>query len=128
DGGLVEGSWTEGYFSTGQTACGDLIGESLDNISLFHFMHGYHNHFIYEDSLGDQLVAMRVCKRKIENATRRLSSLDPSKVESYIKISYTITDFGRLVLETLHQVYSDKIDKERLVKEGMDIQPVHSAL
>src|SRR5690606_35334021 len=29
DGGLVEGSWTEGYFSTGQTACGDLIGESL---------------------------------------------------------------------------------------------------
>ncbi|MCO7634160.1 hypothetical protein NJF54_20265, partial [Pseudomonas guariconensis] len=30
DGGLVEGSWTEGYFSTGQTACGDLIGESQD--------------------------------------------------------------------------------------------------
>src|SRR5690606_24637525 len=29
DGGLVEGSWTEGYFSTGQTACGDLIGESF---------------------------------------------------------------------------------------------------
>lgn len=29
DGGLVEGSWTEGYFSTGQMACADLIGESL---------------------------------------------------------------------------------------------------
>ncbi|WP_209420955.1 hypothetical protein, partial [Pseudomonas vranovensis] len=29
DGGLVEGSWTEGYFSTGQTACADLIGESV---------------------------------------------------------------------------------------------------
>ncbi|MCZ7747525.1 hypothetical protein, partial [Pseudomonas aeruginosa] len=28
DGGLVEGSWTEGYFSTGQMACADLIGES----------------------------------------------------------------------------------------------------
>lgn len=103
------------------------VFERLDNISLFHFMYGYHNHFIYEDSLGDQMVAMRVCKRKIENATRQLSALDPGKVESYIKISYTITEFGRLVLETLHQVYSDKIDKERLVKEGMDIQPVHSA-
>ncbi|WP_235776657.1 hypothetical protein, partial [Pseudomonas putida] len=29
DDGLVEGSWTEGYFSTGQMACADLIGESL---------------------------------------------------------------------------------------------------
>ncbi|MFP3408334.1 hypothetical protein SB757_27380, partial [Pseudomonas sp. SIMBA_065] len=27
----VEGSWTEGYFSTGQMACADLIGESLVN-------------------------------------------------------------------------------------------------
>ncbi|OZY34840.1 hypothetical protein CJF35_22515, partial [Pseudomonas lundensis] len=26
---LVEGSWTDGYFSTGQMACADLFGESL---------------------------------------------------------------------------------------------------
>ncbi|MCO8165731.1 hypothetical protein NJC38_26715, partial [Pseudomonas sp. 21LCFQ010] len=35
DGGLVEGSWTEGYFSTGQMACGDLIGESLEVLVSF---------------------------------------------------------------------------------------------
>ncbi|WP_333969545.1 hypothetical protein, partial [Pseudomonas aeruginosa] len=34
DGGLVEGSWTEGYFSTGQMACADLIGESLSIIEM----------------------------------------------------------------------------------------------
>lgn len=102
------------------------VFERLDNTSLFHFMHGYHNHFIYEDSLGDQLVATRVCKRKIESATRQLSLSDPGKVESYIKVSYTITPFGKLVLETLHKVYSEKIDKERLLKEGVDIQPTHS--
>ncbi|MDR2305659.1 MAG: hypothetical protein LBE53_00425, partial [Paucimonas sp.] len=30
DGGLGEGSWTEGYFSTGQMTCADLFGESLN--------------------------------------------------------------------------------------------------
>lgn len=102
------------------------VFERLDNISIFHFMHGYHNHHTYEDSLGDVLVGMRVCKRKIENATRQKALLDPSKVESYIKISFTITPFGRLVLETLHRVYSDKIEKNLLIKEGVEIQPVHS--
>lgn len=102
------------------------VFERLDNISLFNFMHGYHNHHLYEDSLGDVLVAVRICKRKIESATRQLSLMDPGKVESYIKISFSITPFGRMVLETLHQVYSDEIEKGRLVKDGMDIQPVRS--
>ncbi len=102
------------------------VFERLDNISLFQFMHGYHNHHVYEDSLGDVLVAVRICKRKIEAATRQLSMVDPSKVESYIKISFSITPFGRLVLETLHQVYNDKIEAERLLKDGVDIQPVRS--
>lgn len=94
------------------------VFERLDNIDLFLFMQGYMNPHTFEHALGDILVSVRVCKRKIENATRQTMMLDPERVESFIQVSYEVTPFGRLVLETLHQVYSEKIAAEHLIKTG----------
>lgn len=95
------------------------VFEKLNNLDLFHFMHGYMNPHSFEDALGDILVSVRVCKRKIENATRQTMMLDPQRVESFIKVSYEITGFGKLVLETLHQVYADKIEPKYLIRTGV---------
>ncbi|MCE0915616.1 hypothetical protein [Pseudomonas sp. NMI760_13] len=92
------------------------VFDKVYNIDLFHFMHGYKNPHTFEDSLGDVLVSVRVCKRKIENSTRQTMMLDPSRVDSFIKVSYEVTGFGRLVLETLHEVYAEKIDPEHLIR------------
>ncbi|MFJ4371383.1 hypothetical protein ACIP1T_02050 [Pseudomonas japonica] len=94
------------------------VFERVNNIDLFLFMHGYKNPYSFEHALGDILVGVRVCKRDIKMATRQTVMLDPSKVESYISVSYEVTPFGRLVLETLHQVYEDKIDPGDLIKVG----------
>lgn len=92
--------------------------ERLENLDIFFFMHGYHNPYIFEDALGDNLVAVRVCKRTIKIATRQTVMHDPSKVETYVDVAYSVTPFGRLVLETLHQVYAAKIEPENLIKTG----------
>lgn len=94
------------------------VFERLDNLDLFLFMHGYQNPHSFEHALGDILVSVRVCKRSIKTATRQTIMLDPSKVESYIDVAYEVTPFGRLVLETLHQVYQDKIEDKNLIKTG----------
>ncbi|ATP51234.1 hypothetical protein CR512_18495 [Pseudomonas putida] len=94
------------------------VFERVDNLDLFLFMHGYQNPHSFEHALGDILVNFRVCKRSIKTATRRTVMLDPSKVESYIDVTYEVTPFGRLVLETLHQVYQDKIEPKYLIKTG----------
>lgn len=94
------------------------VFERIDNLDLFLFMHGYQNPHSFEHALGDILVNVRVCKRSIKTATRQTMMLDPSKVESYIDVAYEVTPFGRLVLETLHQVYQDKIEARHLIKTG----------
>ncbi|UNT14924.1 hypothetical protein [Pseudomonas sp. I3-I5] len=94
------------------------VFEKLNNLDLFFFMHGYMNPHTFEDALGDILVGVRMCKRKIENATRQTMLLDPQRKESFIKVSYELTGFGKLVLETLHQVYADKIEPQHLIRTG----------
>ncbi|WP_040269159.1 hypothetical protein [Pseudomonas rhodesiae] len=85
----------------------------LQVINIHIFMHGYHNEYILEDTLGDVMAAQRVLKRKIEMATRTIN-IAAQKQEQYIRVSYSLTEFGSAYLTTLHQVYKDKIDPEHL--------------
>ncbi|ERK99307.1 Hcp1 family type VI secretion system effector, partial [Pseudomonas putida LF54] len=55
--GLVEGSWTEGYFSTGQMACADLIGESLKEVKLVVCRAGTDKLKYYEVVLEEVIIA-----------------------------------------------------------------------
>lgn len=77
------------------------------------FMHGYHNHYILEDGLGDVLFSNRMSKRTIEIATKTTNVL-AGETSQYIKTSYVLTEVGKLYLETLHQVYKEKITPEHL--------------
>ncbi|OZY60062.1 hypothetical protein CJF39_08395 [Pseudomonas lundensis] len=77
------------------------------------FMHGYHNHYVLEDGLGDVLFANRMSKRSIEIATKTTNMLAGETVQ-YIKTNYELNGIGKLYLETLHQVYKDKIDPRHL--------------
>lgn len=94
------------------------VFDLMDNPHIFDFMHGYHNQAVYEKSLGDALVVMRACYRKFDLAERNRSMFESGEVEQYVKVVYEITPFGRLILETLHQVYADKIESEHLVRSG----------
>ncbi len=83
-------------------------------ISIFNFMHGYHNVEVLKDSLGDALAAHKIVRRDIslEDVTGWGLS---QKVETKIKIDYRITPIGMEFLKTLHHAYKDKIEPEYLV-------------
>ena len=82
--------------------------------SLHTFMHAYHNSHTLSDHLGDELVAHRIVKRKIEMVEVKSFGLS-QPAESQIKVSFEITGIGQRYLETLHLAYKDKINKEHLV-------------
>ncbi|QXH77437.1 hypothetical protein [Pseudomonas salmasensis] len=86
---------------------------ALQVMNIHFFMHGYHNEYILEESLGDVMTAQRVLKRKIELAFRTVN-IGAQKQEQYIKVGYTLTAFGGAYLTTLHQVYKDKIQPDHL--------------
>lgn len=77
-------------------------------------MHAYHNSHTLSDHLGDELVAHRIVKRKIEMVEVKSFGLS-QPAESQIKVSFEITGIGQRYLETLHLAYKDKINKEHLV-------------
>ncbi|BFN27473.1 hypothetical protein PSCT_03106 [Pseudomonas sp. SCT] len=78
------------------------------------FMHAHHNSYTLTDHLGDELVAHRIVKRKIEMVEVKPFGLS-QPAESKINVSFEITNIGHCYLETLHIAYKDKIDKEHLV-------------
>ncbi|PHX42529.1 hypothetical protein AO263_16585 [Pseudomonas sp. NZIPFR-PS5] len=86
-------------------------------LDLFHFMHGYHNPYIFEDGLGDILVGYRICKRTVSLTTKSKIFLSPQETEPYIKVSYEITGIGNAFLKSLHDAYSDKIDGKHLLTD-----------
>lgn len=95
------------------------ITNDMLTLNIHNFMHGYHNQYILEESLGDVLTAYRMAKRKIEIASK--TTILGSSTEQYIKVSYEITGIGFLYLATLHQVYKEKIDP-RFLYVGQSIQ------
>lgn len=82
--------------------------------TLHNFMHAYHNNYTLADYLGDELVAQRIVKRKIEMVEVKPFGLS-QPAETKIKVSFEITGIGKRYLETLHLAHKDKIDKEHLV-------------
>lgn len=83
-------------------------------VSIFQFMHGYHNNEILKESLGDALAAHKIVIRSIGLEEVKGWGLS-QKVETKIKIDYRITPIGIEFLKTLHQAYKEKIDPEHLV-------------
>lgn len=93
------------------------ITNEIRLLKIFDFMHGYHNPYILEESLGDVLVSFRMATRKIELAEKTVNLLAGTKVQ-YIKTSYDITAIGGAYLITLHQVHKEKIDADFLYTGG----------
>lgn len=107
---LVKEEIEYGHFQDQVRITNDML-----TINIHIFMHGYHNPYVLEESLGDILVSYRMAKRKIEIATKTTNMLAGTK-EQYIKTSYEITGIGFLYLATLHQVYEEKIEPRFLYK------------
>ena len=105
---LIKQEFEYAHFEDQVRITNDMLALNIHN-----FMHGYRNPHILEESLGDILMSYRMAKRKIEMATKTVNIL-MQKEESYIKINYEITAIGYLYLETLHQVYKEKIDPDIL--------------
>lgn len=82
--------------------------------TLHMFMHAHHNSYTLSDHLGDELVAHRIVKRKIEMVEVKPFGLS-QPAESKISVSFEITNIGHRYLETLHIAYKDKIEEEHLV-------------
>ncbi|MBN3968648.1 hypothetical protein IMW75_25680 [Pseudomonas gregormendelii] len=85
-------------------------------MDLFNFMHGYHNHYILEDGLGDILVNYRICKRTVSLASQQKNLLK-QETEQYIKVSYEITGVGNKFLKSLHDAYTDMIDQKHMLED-----------
>lgn len=93
------------------------ITNEMRLLKIYDFMHGYHNSYTLEESLGDVLVSFRMAARKIELDERTVDMLAGTKVQ-YVKTSYDITGIGSAYLITLHQVYKDKIEAGFLYTGG----------
>lgn len=94
------------------------ITNTMMLMDIFHFMHGYHNDYLLQDGLGDILLVFRMSKREISLASRSKSMVSSEMVQ-YIKTSFVLTGVGECYLESLHQVYRDKIQPEHLfVRNG----------
>jgi hypothetical protein len=91
-------------------------------LHIFNFMHGYHNPYTLEESLGDVLVPYRMAKRKVEIAKKNVNALSVGG-EQYIKTSYEVTSIGFAYLATLHQVFKDKIDPQYLYVANAPYKP-----
>ncbi|UVL42390.1 hypothetical protein LOY55_09890 [Pseudomonas sp. B21-040] len=89
------------------------ITNDMLTLHIHNFMHGYHNSYILEESLGDVLVPYRMARRKVEIATKSINML-AGETEQYIKTSYEITGIGFSYLVSLHQVYKEKIEPRHL--------------
>lgn len=78
------------------------------------FMHGYHNHNILLDGLGDVLVMYRMAKREILLSSKKKTWAGLEE-EQYIETKYSLSGIGKTYLITLHQVFREKIAPEHLV-------------
>lgn len=93
------------------------ITNEMRLLKIYDFMHGYHNPYTLEESLGDVLVSFRMATRKIELAEKTVNMLAGTKLQ-YIKTSYEITAIGGAYLITLHQVHKEKIEARFLYTGG----------
>lgn len=93
------------------------ITNEMRLLKIYDFMHGYHNPYALEESLGDVLVSFRMATRKIELDEKTVDMLSGKKVQ-YVKTSYEITAIGCAYLITLHQVHKEKIEAGFLYTGG----------
>lgn len=90
------------------------VTDSMYIVDIFHFMHGYHNHNILENRLGDILVGNYLCKKETSLA-KRVTNILRQESEQYVNVVYTVSGQGVEYLKTLHTAYRDKINPERLI-------------